>query len=238
MTNTDIGDLHGVFPTPLRWSAENGVLGYSTYDPSTGERDIEPIELGSNLAKFVMDLSTRERGYGLIRTGLYDMRLEPVGAPPPPWPGDDDFKPAIGCWLWNPAFGEFRLETNAAILRTAISAVWDQCRTFKEAAQGQQPIIHFVDRQERLIRSVGKTFWAPVISILGWVERDRVPPFALREPTVKPPPALDSQVRHPLLEQLRPEPARTKGKGAGKGKGAPPKRDTLNDMLDDEIPEL
>ena len=30
---SDIGDLRGVFPTPLRWNAEQGILGRKLYDP-------------------------------------------------------------------------------------------------------------------------------------------------------------------------------------------------------------
>ena len=44
-------------------------------------------------ATFALDLATRERGYGLIRAAVYDMRLSPVGAKPPAWPDDDEFKP-------------------------------------------------------------------------------------------------------------------------------------------------
>src|SRR5215475_8669749 len=121
-----ISDLHGVYAVPIRWNAEGGVLGYSCYNEATGERDIQEIELGSAAAKFVMDYATRERGYGLIRKGIYDMRLTPVGSPAPEWPDDDDYKPAIGCWLWNPILNEMRLETNGAIFRGAVSAVWDR----------------------------------------------------------------------------------------------------------------
>jgi hypothetical protein len=248
---SDITDLHGVFPTPLRWNAEAGVLGYGVYDEATGERDVKEIELASPQAKFVMDLDTRERGYGLIRTGLYDMRLTPVGSAPPQWPGDDDFKPAVACWLWNPPLGELRLETNGAMFRTAVSAVWDRCRTFTEAAQGLQPVIHFADRQERLIRAIGKTFWAPVINIIGWVPRDKVPPFALRPPTVKPPIAIDSQVRHALLQHVQQkEPVRAQGKAKSsavtqgvlrashhKSEVFGPRQAALEDFLDDRLPD-
>jgi hypothetical protein len=231
---SDISDLHGVFPTPLRWNAEAGVLGYGKFDGATGERTVEEIPLGSAAARFALDLATRERGYGLIRAGVYDMRLTPVGSPPPPWPGDE-FKPAVGCWLWNPAFGELRCETNATLFREAIDGVWERAKTFKEAAEGQQPIIYFYDRRERPFKEIGKAFWAPQIDIINWIARDRLPPFALRAPTVKPPMALDSQVRHALLEHLRPKgpvraPAKTK-------RGGPPKRASLEDFLDDELPE-
>jgi hypothetical protein len=230
MSNSDISDLHGIFPTPLRWSAENGVLGYSTYNADTGERGIEPIDLNSPMARFALDLSTRERGYAAIRAGFYDMRLSPVGSPPPAWPGDEEYKPAIACWLWHPQLGELRLETNAAVFRTAVSALWDQCRACKEAAENKEPVIHFVDRREQLVRSVGKTFWAPVISVIGWLPRDKV---FTREPTV-PPPALGGAAKSALIEHLQKEPAR----GRGKAKPAAPKRDTLEEFLDDEIPEL
>jgi hypothetical protein len=233
---SDISDLRGVFPTPLRWNAEAGVLGYGTYDGATGERGVEEIELGSPEAKFVMDYACRERGYGLIRVGLYDMRLGPIGSPPPEWPGDPDFKPAIGVWMWNPSCGELRLETNGAMFRNAVVAVWDRCRTFKEASEGLQPVVFFIDRREQLVKSVGKTFWEPVVDIINWVPRDKVPPFALREPTVKPPVALDSQIKHALLEHLQKKaPSRSQPKAKS---GKPPKRGSLDDLLDDEIPDL
>jgi hypothetical protein len=207
MSSIDLGDLRGVFPTPLRWSATNGVLGYSVYDGLSGERTIEPIELGSEKAKFVLDFSTRERGYGMIRKGVYDMRLTPVGSPPPEWPNDPDFKPAVGMWMWNPPLGELRLETNGTTFRDAIGALWDRCRGFKEASEGLLPVIHFVDRIERPNPAVDSIFWAPVIDIIGWIPRDKIPCFAVRPPTVRPPLALDSQVRHALLAHLEQPPA-------------------------------
>ena len=175
-----------------------------------------------------MDLATRERGYGLIRSGLYDMRLSPVGAPAPEWPGDDDFKPAIGCLLWNPPLGELRLESNQATLLRSFYELWDRARTFKEAGEGLQPVVHFTDRLELFYRQIGKTFIAPVIDIIGWLPRDKVPPFAMRAPTVKAPMALDSQVRFALLGA----PKQTRGKSSG-----PAKRGSFDDILDDEIPE-
>ena len=93
---SDLSDLHGVFPTSLRWNAETGFLAISVFNPETGERELQEIELGKP-ATFAMDLATRERGYGLIKTGVYDMRLTPVGSPPPPWPGDEEYQ--AGDWL-------------------------------------------------------------------------------------------------------------------------------------------
>jgi hypothetical protein len=204
---SDLGDLHGVYPTSLRWNAEAGFLGISAFNPESGERELREIELGQT-ATFAMDLATRERGYGLIKVGLYDMRLTPVGSSPPPCPDDEEFKPALGCWLWNPSFGELRFETNGAIVRQAMMAVWDACKGAPEAATGLQPVICCADSAPRTIKSVNKTFRGPVIKTIGWVERDKVPGWAEREPTVLPPkalaalhaaaaPAIDTQVKKP-----------------------------------------
>ena len=50
------------------------------------------------MARFVLDLATRQVGYGLIRTGVFDFRLAPVGSPFPDYPGDD-YKLAIALML-------------------------------------------------------------------------------------------------------------------------------------------
>jgi hypothetical protein len=258
---SDISDLEGVYPTALRWNAEFGNLGCSAYDAATGERGVEIIELGSSMAKFAMDMATRERGYALIRVGVYDMRLTPVGSPPPDYPGDDSgFKPAIGVWLWSPLLNTVRCETNATLFLNAIQATWEQCRGFEEAAQGLVPVIHFVDRREQFVRAVNKTFWVPVVQIVGFIPRDKTP-FALREPTVKPwpPLALDSQVNFAQLGAPRREAPtevqqrladklggtaapRAASKSAtskrGTKRSAPLERGELSDFLDDEIPDL
>jgi hypothetical protein len=185
---SDLSDLHGIYPTSLRWNAETGFLAISVFNSETGERELQPIELGQP-ATFVIDLATRERGYGLIKAGVYDMKLTPVSSPPPPWLGDEEYKPALGCWAWNPAFGELRLETNAAIFRQAVDSLWDQCRAEPQAAEGLQPVVRFDDRVSIPVKAVNKTFFGPVIKIVGWVERDKVPGWAARTPTVLPPTA-------------------------------------------------
>jgi hypothetical protein len=186
---SDLSDLHGIFPTALRWNAEDGILGVATFNPETGERELQPIAFGQP-ATFVMDMATRERGYGLIKVGLYDMRLTPVGSPPPPWPGDgEEFKPALGCWVWNPQLGELRVETNATMFRQAIENVWRLTRFESQAVEGQQPVIRFTTNVEVNLKALRKTFYAPVIKIVGWAERDKVPGWRERAPTVAPPAA-------------------------------------------------
>ena len=169
---SDLSDLHGIYPTSLRWNAESGFLAISVFNAETGERELQPIELGQT-ATFVLDLATRERGYGLIKSGVYDMKLSPVGSPPPPWPENEEYKPALGCWMWNPTFGELRLETNATLFRDAIANVWDKCRFEPQAAEKLQPVICFADRVSKLVKQVAKTFYTPVIKIVGWIERDK-----------------------------------------------------------------
>src|SRR6516162_1110099 len=77
--------------------------------------------------------------------------------------------------------------------------------------------------------------WAPVVELIGWVPRDKVPPIALREPTVKPPAALDSQVKFALLEAQRPDPAPAPSRE--KAAAAATKPDALEDPLDNGLPK-
>jgi hypothetical protein len=228
---SDLSDLVGVFPTSLRWNAEDGFLAISVFNPESGEREPQPIEFGQR-ATFAIDLRTRERGYGKIKVGHYDMRLTPVGADPPKWPGvEEEYKPALGCWLWNPEFGELRLETNATIFRQAVENSWRQARNEPQAAEGLQPVIRFVDRVPILIKALNKTFFGPVIKIVGWVERDKVPGWLEREPTVPLPAAL------PVLSPPEPAaPIKGLDKAARRHKAErhaakPPFNDPLDNLL-------
>jgi hypothetical protein len=236
---SDLSDLHGVYPTSLRWNAEAGVLSKAVFNPETGERGLEEIELGKP-ATFVLDLATRERGYGLIKVGLYEMTLTPVSEPAPDWPGDPEVKPALGCWLWSPQHGELRFETNAAIARQAMASVWERARFKPEALQGLQPVIRFEGRAPYPVKALGKTFQAPVIAIAGWVERDKIQGWAARPPTVAPPAALPllGSASAPAASSVTPSiaPAQAK-KGAQKGTKGKAKP-ALDDPppFDDEIP--
>ena len=185
---SDLSDLEGIFPNSLRWNAEDGRLAISAYDAEAGERGLQEIDLGPD-ATFVMDMGTRTRGYGLIKTGIFDMQLTPVGSPAPSNPGGE-YKPALGVWTWHPQYGELRLETNGVIFREAVQGVWDKARFEPQAAEGQQPVVRFVDRVPRYIKKVNKSFLAPVIEIIGWAERDAIPGWKERPPTVPTPKAL------------------------------------------------
>jgi hypothetical protein len=226
---SDLSDLHGIYPTSLRWNAETGFLAISVFNAETGERELQEIELGKP-ATFALDLATRERGYGLIKTGLYEMKLTPVGSPPPPWPDDVEYKPAIGCWLWNPTFGELRLETNGAIFRQAVTAVWDRARFEPQAAEGLQPVVCFVNRVPVPVKAVNKTFSGPVIKVIGWVERDKVPGWVARTPTVSPPaaPPILPAPSAPAPAGLAKKPVK-----ARKGAAKPGPDDPLADLNDD-----
>jgi hypothetical protein len=228
---SDLSDLHGIYPTSLRWNSESGFLAISALNAETGERELQQIELGQS-ATFVLDLATRERGYGLIKSGVYEMKLTPVGSPPPPWPDEEGYKPAIGCSLWNPTFGELRLETNATIFRQAVASVWDRCRVEPQAAEGLQPVVRFVDRVPVPVKAVNKTFIGPVIEVIGWVERTKVPGWANREPTVLPPAA------PPILAaSSAPVPAgRAKKPVKARKAAAKPKPDDPLADLNDDIP--
>jgi hypothetical protein len=227
---SDLSGLHGIYPTSIRWNAENGILGVSIYSAETGERELQPIELGKP-ATFAMDMATRERGYGQIKVGFYDMQLTPVGSPVPPWPGEE-YKAALGCWLWNPIFGELRLETCSTLFRTAVEDTWRRARSEPQAVEGQQPVICFTDRVEVPITQLKKTFWAPTIRIVGWADRDKIPGWKDRPPTVAPPaaaPILGPSTAAPAaIEKPSEEPTKARRHKAAKPKGG---QAGLNDDL-------
>jgi hypothetical protein len=229
---SDLSDLHGIFPNSLRWNAETGVLGVAVFNAETGEREVQEIQLGSATATFAMDLATRERGYGMIKVGFYDMRLTPVGSPPPDWPGEDEgYKPALGCWLWNPALGDLRLEICAAIFRDAVDSIWKQAKFAQEAIDGLQPAIRFVGRVEIPVKSVNKTFYGPVIQIVGWTERGNVPGWKERAPTVPPPKAPPSLAASSAPVPVVMAPSRAKLKPP-RGAAKP----AIDPNLNDDIP--
>jgi hypothetical protein len=240
---SDLSDLHGVFPTALRWNAEDGFLGISVFNSETGARELEEIELGKP-ATFALDLATRERGYGLIKSGIYDMKLTPVGCPTPTWPGDPEYKPAVGMWAWHPSLGEVRIETNGVIFRQAITNVWDKARFEPQATEGLQPVVCFTNRVPVPIKAVGKTFSGPIIQIIGWIKRDEVPGWSERKPTVAAPktlPALPvSAAPTPVASTPTKKARLTKGEPKAKPKtkvqGGDPD-DGIDDILgDDPIP--
>ena len=186
---SDLSDLHGIFPTSVRWNAEQGFLSAAIYDPTTGGRELQPFEFGQE-STFAMDLATRMRGYGMIRVGVYDMRLTPVSKPPPPWGNDlAEFKAALGCWLWHPAYGELRLETCATTFRDAMAAAWQKALGAPEAVEGQQPVIRFVDKVAIRRETLKKVHYGPIIHIVGWEKRNDIPGWRHRAPTVAPPAA-------------------------------------------------
>jgi hypothetical protein len=196
-----LADVGGDYPPFLLFNAESGELIWRPFDEALGERVPKTIELGSLEAKFAVDTATVERGYGKVRQGFRDFVLSPLGSPPPEQPDDDDYKPAVGLAVWNKPLGEMRIETCATIYRGAVCAVIERASDFPEAARGLIPVILFADRREITIKSVGKTFWSPVINVVGWLERDSIPAFRLRKPTVLPPP--EPEPKPTLVEDQR-----------------------------------
>ena len=173
---SDVSDLHGIFPTLAAVECRRRV----PCDRPSTRRPASAHYLKSNSVSRRRLSSTwrrRSRGYGLIKTGLFDMQLTPVGSPAPSWPGGE-YKPAVGMWAWHPTYGEVRIETNAAIFMQALVNVWDQCRTSSEAMAGKQPVVRFVDRVSVTKKAIGKSFFSPVIEVAGWVPRDQVPGWA------------------------------------------------------------
>jgi hypothetical protein len=189
---------------------------------------------------------TRQRGFIRYRPGDRDARLSPVGGPVPECPSPEH-KPAVACWLWNPLYGELWWEASGTTVRDALVAFWTQCETFAEARAGKQPVIHVAGRAQRSYPEFGTSYWAPILKLLGWVDRDLVPAFAQRAPTVVPPKQLPDHVRS-LLEGPVAQPALKKVGGTIVGAAhtrvkriaaevIKPKPDGLEEYLDDSLPD-
>ena len=76
------------------------------------------------------------------------------------------------------------------MFREAITNVWDAAESEPQAAEEHATRRPF--RRSRLGPDQGglkKSFYRPVIEIVGWVERNKVPGWAARTPTVLPPEA-------------------------------------------------
>ena len=80
---SDLSDLHGIFPTSVRWNAEQGFLSAAIYDPTTGGRELQPFEFGQE-STFAMDLATRMR-----HIAAPDRRPEPKTIRRNPFRADD-----------------------------------------------------------------------------------------------------------------------------------------------------
>jgi hypothetical protein len=172
-------------------------------------------------------MPTRKRGYGLVTDSKFDMRLTDVGAPPPPAPEDPRYKPAVSMLMWSQSYGLAQWISCGIIVVKTIATFWDECRSFREAADGLLPQVEI--GHPRLV-TIGRPpqqreFYAPVLTITGWVTREAIPVLAARPPTVEPPPRLDSQIPFRPVKQLA-------------GKARPPVVDGLSEILDDDIPEL
>jgi hypothetical protein len=192
----DTSDLEGSYPSWFGWNAEEGFAWHQSLDEA-GERIRKPIECGSDEARLAMDLSTRERGWGLVRKSVFEMVTAPVHSTPAPIRPSPEHKQAVACWLFNPHLGEMRLATTQTTLRDAIVGLWTRCRAYQEMFDGQVVVFDIADRRERDYGDLG-VFWAPVLVIRGWMLRDQIPCFAAREPTVQPSPALSFQIKRAL----------------------------------------
>jgi hypothetical protein len=225
-------DLVGARPTSIRWNSEEGTLAYSSFNEDEGAFSLQSIELGAD-ATFALDLATISRGYGLVRVGVFDMRLTPVGTAPPAFPGDD-YKRAIGVNMWNPQLGDCRIETNGTIFRDAIERVYEQAIAMPEAVAGAL-VIQFIDKRAVTFKSLGKSFLGPVIKIVGWVKRDEVPGWASRPPTVVLP---KNQLTLPSGSEARPalESNRSNKSNKTSSKSSKPSSQ-IRDELNDDLPE-
>ena len=234
-----------IYDPSLRWNAETGELFYVVTN-EVFEKEPTPIQLNTPEATFAMDMRRRERGRARIETGLCKMFLAPVGQELPPLPPDElpfeaKYKPAIGVDLWNPTLGLVRLEGTGAYLRAAIGRIWHEYTTCREAADGLMPVTRFIGSRPTSPKNYPtKIYQSPNILRVGWLPRDKIAPFAAKEPTVPLPVWIenDSQIAAALRAKLEAPQQEKKTSDREPRRGRKSKPDPVDDDLDDEIPEL
>ena len=232
-----INDFGGYKPA-FRWNAETGELACVETD-EIFEKQRHPIDLNSSASTVVFDMLRRERGLGHIEQGVYEMLLAPVGQEVPPLPpGEDpsDFKVAIGLDVWNPKFGLMRLETTGAYFRAAVARIWKEYAVYEEACQGLLPVVRVTgSREVSPPRFPNKIYHSPIMGIVGWLPREKIPEFACQEPTV-PLPVLaagDVQIATALRAKL--EGPKTPSSETPK---RPRRSDFVKDLPDDGVGDL
>jgi hypothetical protein len=138
--------------------------------------------------------------------------------------------------VWNPEYGELRLETNAAMFREAVTSIWDAAKSEPRAAAAeQQPVVRFTGRVSVPIKALKKSFYRPVIEIVGSVERNEVPGWAARTPTVSPP-AAPLILPAPSAPTPAPSTPAVKKPAKAKRAAAKPAPDDPPADLNDDIP--
>ena len=96
---SDLDDLGyaKIRPDSLRFNGLTGCLTINRYSPETRRSTATEIPPGS---RWAVDVLTRERGYGRVTDSIFDMRLSPVGSPPPVIEDEDLFKTAVSMLLY------------------------------------------------------------------------------------------------------------------------------------------
>ena len=229
----------------LRWNAETGELNYVQTN-EIFEKETTPIQLNTPEATFAMDMRRRERGRARIATGLYKMFSAPLGQELPPLPPEEapfasEYKVALCVDVWNPKLGLARLEATGAYFRAALGRIWQEYTTWPEAADGWVPVIRFVgSRRVSPKKYPNKTYHSPSILRVGGLPREKIAPFAAKEPTVPLPVRVenDSQIAAALRAKLEAPQQEKKTSDREPRGGRKSKPGPVDDDLDNEIPEL
>ncbi len=142
------------------------LLAVSAFQPGNRRARTTTNRARPGVLRSSSDMATRERGYGAIKSRFYDMKLSPVGSPPPPWPGDEEYKPRA--WLLGVESGirraALRLETKRRDVPANCGHQYMGRSAKSEpqaAAAEQQPVVRFAGRVSVPIKALKKSFYRP-----------------------------------------------------------------------------
>lgn len=243
------------FIPSFRYNTLTAIAGFTSFDPAAGGFVINEITLGSDEARFAMGISWRRSGWNLIGpagSGVFDVVTVPAGQPLPQRPSDNH-KPCRAVPLWSPLTQEVNWTISSWNMVQTFDHLINATRRYEEATRGLQPIVFFAGVHEVWNQKQGGNLYLLDMRIEDWVDPQAIPCFRDRPPTVPPPVILPVQPHHPGPASLpsgaaaSPETAKP-AKAAGwpqsrrvesaRPVSPSPKRESLEDLLDDDISDL
>jgi hypothetical protein len=180
----------------INYSSTNGRWSIRERDELTGETCSTHIEQ----LRALIDIGTFR--WGAVSFDPFDLRTVPISEVRPLLPdvkgadGKPAFKQVVEALLYSPAFGLRRLLASSNFVSRALLEFVSDAENFPEAQKGQVPVVDWVGNKPMRVPkgpASGKVFYAPDLSIIGWM--DRLDIFGERTvPIPKPQPALIPQV--------------------------------------------
>jgi hypothetical protein len=159
----------GEFSPRFQYDAKSGRI--SKVDRTADGSGIIKVDVTMSQPVLCLDIGSVEIGWACFPAGVApSFVMVPFGQPMPARP-EGKFKAGFRSKVWDgraPHPYEFTSTAGATV--NAIEALWDKLVATPEAAAGKVPVIQLVNVEP--VRSGQSTNYAPVFTLLQWIDRD------------------------------------------------------------------